>query len=41
MYPNMDISENSNRLLNSVYEQIYDLTSDPLHLYKTSELFKK
>ncbi len=33
--------EKSNRLMNSVYDEITDVTTNPIHLYRTSELFRK
>ncbi len=39
--PNFVINEKANRLINSVIDQVVDITTNPLHLYKTSELFRK
>jgi hypothetical protein len=33
--------EKANRLMNSCYDIITDYTSNPYHIYKTSELFSK
>lgn len=43
LHPNIEIKENSNRLLISVYNKIpiYDLTSNPIMTYDISEIFKK
>lgn len=33
--------ENSNRMMNVVFNEVYDLTSNPVMIYKVSELFRK
>jgi hypothetical protein len=39
--PNFVINENANRLMNCVIDEIIDITSNPIHVYKTSELFRR
>ena len=39
--PNFVVSENANRLMNCVYSEVWDCTSNPVMIYKTSELFRK
>ena len=38
---NYHLAENSNRLMNCIIEDLWDITSNPVLLYKTSELFRK
>lgn len=37
----LDILENANRMLSSVYQYVHDLTNNPILLYKVNEVFKK
>jgi len=39
--PNFVVSENANRLMCCVYDEVVDCTANPLMIYKTSELFRK
>jgi len=38
---NILTQENANRLMNSIFDTINDLSGNPIHIYKTSELFRK
>ena len=38
---NFHVNENSNRLMNSLIDKFPDCTSNPIHIYKTNELFSK
>lgn len=43
LHPNIEVKENANRLLNSIYNRIdiADLTSNPILFYRVGEIFKR